>query len=495
MGNGKKIFGTDGIRGAANGEWMNPLFFNKFAIAINKVIFGNNLKKKARIVIAKDTRRSGYMIESALSSAFMALGIHVVLVGPIPTAAVPFLMKYKKANLGFNISASHNPFNDNGIKIFDQNGHKLSDEVEEKIEQILLDDSEFRYERLAYSFIDSKKIGYLSRIHNTCELYVEHILKIVDHKIIDLSGLKIVVDCAHGAAYKLTEMFFKALQVGEVIVINNKPDGFNINNHCGAIHPESLCVAVIKHGAHLGIALDGDADRMVMCDERGRMIDNDQVLALSARLYKQAGLLKNNTVVINITSNSGIEEYLKKYDIDVMRVPVGDKYISDAFLTYGYNFGGEKSGHIIFGDYVNVGDGLLSSALICSMIKKYWQDNFYFNQSNLDTIENASNLQDFKISEIFNEVKLFFQLTYNFQYNKSDLADQILSHPDTINKLNTFQQNLNNMPGGGRILVRKSGTEPKIRLMAEGSDDQYIQNILNDILDFFTQLHDKLIHS
>lgn len=447
-----KIFGTDGVRCEANGEWMNALFINKIAIAIYKVLFSTKADDKmVRVIIAKDTRKSGYMIESALASGLMSLGVHVILVGPIPTPAVPFLIKTKNADLGFMISASHNPYYDNGIKIFDKNGFKISDQIEAQIEEILFNENEYKYASLANILAQSDKIGYMSRIHNTADQYVDSILNNIGKEIKELHGLKIVLDCANGAAYKVAALLFNKLGSANII-INNNPDGTNINKECGAIHPEQLSEAVKKHKADLGIALDGDADRICLCDEKGEVIDNDKLMAIIAVYFKKLHKLKGNSLAVTIISNSGLEEYLAKYDIKVHRTAVGDKYINEALQTNNYNFGGEKSGHIIFGDYSQSGDGLLSGAFIAHIINESQQ----------------------KASALFEEVKLFSQVTRNVNYKN----EQILEHPHIQENINNFQALLGSE---GRILVRKSGTEPKIRLMAEGNDLMQINNILDSL--------------
>jgi phosphoglucosamine mutase len=477
----KKIFGTDGIRSRANGEFMNPIFFNKFAIAIDKVIFSTKeILKKKRVIIGKDTRRSGYMIESALSSAFMALGIHVILTGPIPTAVIPFLMKEKSADLGFNISASHNPFNDNGIKIFDSNGKKLSDEIEMKIEQILFDENEFRYENLKYSFIDSRKIGYLSRIHNAPEIYSQNLAKIFKNPEIekiwktDLSKIKIVLDLANGSAYKIAPMICEIFGIKNenLILLNNKPDGFNINLNCGAVFPENLGNEVLKHNADLGLALDGDADRIVFVNEKGIQIDNDKILAYSAKILNEMGILKKSTLVVNISSNSGIEKYLSDFGISVKRVPVGDKHLTESFEKDCLNFGGEKSGHIIFPDFMIGGDGLLSGILILSLLKKDFDKNF--------------SDRELKISEIFESIKLFHQISKNFDFSQEENFDlKILENEKFLEQVLKFEKNIKtNSDGYGRILIRKSGTEKKIRLIAEGKDENLIESFLEKIIVF-----------
>ena len=465
-----KIFGTDGIRCKANGEWMNPLFINKLAVAINKAIFmklSNIERKKARIIIAKDTRRSGYMIESSLASAFMALGMHVILIGPTPTASLPFLMNSKNAHLGIMISASHNPYEDNGIKIFDRHG-KISDQTESDIELVLLDEKEFEYKSLAMSYVKLREIGYMSRVHNMHEQYTAWVLKNTNNLVSDLRGIKLVIDCAHGAGYKSASLIFSKLGA-DFIVINDKPNGYNINENCGAVHTKMMCEKVIERGAHLGIALDGDADRIAICDEKGNAIDNDKLLALIAVEYKKLGLLNKNTVVANIMSNYGLERYLAKHDISVERTPVGDKYIDESFKKNNFNLGGEKSGHIIFGNYSSSGDGLTCGVVLAWIIKKLLSESPHLYKNP---------------SDIFGQIDLLSQATRNFNYDIEKKQDRLLEYPHIQNAINEYSKTLGDT--GGRVLVRKSGTEPKIRLVAEGDDEGIINNILDNIINLFT---------
>ncbi len=456
---GKKIFGTDGIRCMANGPFMNPFFIPKLIFAIKKTLLSQI--EKPRIVIAKDTRKSGYMIENALSSAFMALGIHATLVGPIPTPAIPFLISLKNADLGIMISASHNSHCDNGIKIFDKSGFKINDDIENEIEQIILNDDEFLYHNLSKTLATPENIGTLSRIHNTGEQYTDYLLKKIKNDIsdFDLSGMKIVIDCANGAGYKTANFLFSKLNAN-LILINNKPNGLNINENCGAIHPENLCSAVIKNSANLGIAIDGDGDRIVLCDERGEIIDNDKLMIVIAMHLHKKNKLKNNTLVTTILSNKGIESYLKPLEINVHRTNVGDKYIAEAMQKHNFNFGGEKSGHIIFSDYSNSGDGVLSGAFISYIIKK----------------------SEIKTSELFDNINLFPQITRNIPYTDSEIiANSIFNNDEFHQRISLLEKDLGDY---GRILVRKSGTEKKIRLMAEGADLIKVNLILDNLMNF-----------
>jgi phosphoglucosamine mutase len=461
----EKIFGTDGVRCIANGIFMNPFFINKLVFAIYKVILFKTLKnkkQKLKIIIAKDTRRSGYMIENAISSAFMALGAHVILVGPIPTPSIPFLISSRDADMGFMISASHNHHEDNGIKIFYKNGFKINDEDEKLIEEIILNEKEFSFENISNFLVSPSNIGTLSRVHNTGEQYADFIFEKLKKDIKnDLYGIKIVVDCANGAAYKTANFLLNKLNA-EVILINNKPNGFNINDNCGAIYPEKMSKEVLKHKADLGIALDGDGDRIVLCDQNGEIIDNDKLMAVIALYYKQKKCLKNNTLVTTILSNKGMEVFLNQEGIQVYRTPVGDKHIAEAMRNHKFNFGGEKSGHIIFNDYSNSGDGLLTGAFIACIIKE----------------------SGLKTNELFQNINLFPQVTRNLPYTQNHSMD-ILNHESFKEKISSFEKGLGDH---GRILIRKSGTEKKIRLMAEGMDLMKLNSILDNLTIFINEI-------
>jgi phosphoglucosamine mutase len=459
---GEKIFGTDGVRCIANGIFMNPFFVSKLAFAIYKVMLSNNTNKKFKVIIAKDTRRSGYMIENALSSTFMALGAHVILVGPIPTPSLPFLISSREADIGFMISASHNHHEDNGIKIFAKNGFKISDENEKAIEKILSNENEFSFSNLSNFLANPAEIGTLSRIHNTGEQYSDFIFNKLKRDIKnDLSGMKIVVDCANGAAYKTANFLLNKLNA-EVILINNKPNGLNINDNCGAIYPEKMSAEVVKQKADLGIALDGDGDRIVLCDQNGEIIDNDKLMAIIAVYYKKREKLQKNTLVATILSNKGMEVFLNNEGIQVHRTPVGDKHIAEAMKNHQFNFGGEKSGHIIFNDYSSSGDGLLTGAFIACILRE----------------------SGLKASEIFQDVNLFPQITRNLPYTKND-SMEILNDDQFRRTISSFEERLGDH---GRILVRKSGTEKKIRLMAEGMDLMKLNLILDSLTIFLNEI-------
>ncbi len=458
----KKIFGTDGVRCVANGALMNPIFINKITFAIYKILLMkyNHCNEKIKVIIAKDTRKSGYMIENAIASCLMSMGVQPILVGPIPTPAIPFLIKLRKAHLGLMISASHNPHRDNGIKIFNQCGFKINDALEKDMESIILDDNEYTFNNFAQFAACPENIGILGRIHNTSEQYIDFLIKKLkqDHANCDLSGIKIVIDCANGAGYKAAHFLFTKLNAS-IILINNKPDGININENCGAMHPEIVAKHVKELKADLGIALDGDADRIIVCDEKGNIIDNDKIMAAISIYYKKRNRLKNDTLVTTVLSNNSLGILLKPHNIKLERTAVGDKYISEAMQKYGFNFGGEKSGHIIFGDYSKSGDGVLAGAIIALIMKE------------------SNN----KPSEFFQNIELFPQVTRNINYIKNEqIEETILQNINFKNQLTLLEAILGN---GGRILIRKSGTEKKIRLMAEGEDLIKVNSVLDDVSD------------
>ncbi len=453
----KKIFGTDGVRGITNGQFINPLFLSKLAFAISKVLLSKQKTKgRLKVVIAKDTRRSGYMIESILSGCFMSFGINPILVGPTPTSSLPILIEYREAHFGIMISASHNEYQDNGIKIFDQNGFKIDDSVEKEIESVVLNENEFEFENYYNFLAKPQKIERLGRVHNTVDIYVSFLHKKLLNisKELDLSRKKIVIDCANGSGYKAAEILFRKLGA-DVTLVNNDPDGFNINKECGATSPERMCEVVKNCGADLGIALDGDADRIVICDENGEIVDNDKLMVAIARYMSAKGILRNKAIAVTILSNNNIENLLVEDKIKVYRTPVGDKYITQTLKEYDLSFGGEKSGHLIFSDYSKSGDGILAGAIISLILK------------------DAS----LRTSEFFGEIDLFPQVMKNISYSKP-ICESILEKSELRDQINSLEKTLGN---GGRILVRKSGTENKIRVLAEGESLASITVALDSI--------------
>ena len=357
--NHKKLFGTDGIRGTVNGDKVNALMAVNIAMAAGEYFYGKAGTKRPRVLIGKDTRLSGYMLEPALVAGFTSLGIEAITTGPLPTPGVALLTNVLRCDLGVMISASHNPYQDNGIKLFNSQGYKLSDEVEYEIEKLLYKGP---------TLTNAKNLGRARRMEDAIGRYIE-LIKLILKKDENLLGMKIVLDCANGAGYKVgTEALF---ELGcEVVSIHKDPDGTNINKNCGAMFPNEMALKTKEEKADLGIALDGDADRVVFSDENGNLIDCDQILGvLALNLYNQKEL-KNNTVVGTIMTNIGFENFLNDNNINLKRVNVGDRYILDEMLNNNYNLGGEPSGHVIMSDHTKSGDGLLTAIKIISLLKK-----------------------------------------------------------------------------------------------------------------------------
>jgi len=434
-----KLFGTDGVRGKA-GEFLTPFLAMKLAMA-----FGECLPKKTgKILVGKDTRRSGYMIENALVSGLTAIGYNVIQIGPMPTPAIAFLTEDMRCDGGIMISASHNPYYDNGIKFFDSIGNKLSEDMEEKIEK--------RYFQNEFELKTEKEIGKSKRIDDVIGRYIVHI-KSSFPKHVNLSGMRIVLDTANGAAYKVAPTIFSELGA-DVITINNEPDGFNINQNAGAMHPEFLAQKVLEYRADIGFALDGDADRLVVVDEKGEIVNGDKLLgALAFYLHKQ-NKLKNNGVAVTVMSNGALEKFLNKMGIEVFRSNVGDKYVLEVMKEKGLNFGGEQSGHIIFSDYAKTGDGLVSALQAVAYL-----------------IESGK-----KASEAFNLFNLYPQMQANIQ----------VSSKPPLNEIDGVHNILKEVEKEGyRHLVRYSGTENKLRLLVEGENEKKAKEILNRLKEFF----------
>jgi phosphoglucosamine mutase len=355
-----KLFGTDGIRGKVNRSPMTPENVLRIGMAIASALktdHGRNM-----VLIGKDTRLSGYMIESALTSGICSMGMNVTLVGPIPTPGIAFLTRTLRLDAGIVISASHNPFGDNGIKIFSSAGFKLSDDLEKEIEQLVAD------ERFPAKRPTNEKVGRAYRLDDAAGRYIEYIKSTIP-KGIDLEGLKVVVDAANGAAYKVTPWLLRELGA-EVISINDKPDGININDNCGSLHLESVAKAVKEHNAHIGIAHDGDADRTLFVDEKGSIADGDMILGIWASELKKEEKLIGNGVVATVMTNLGIEKYLAGQGIKLIRTKVGDRYVVEEMKRGGYNLGGEQSGHIIFFDYNTTGDGPITALQLLYLMRK-----------------------------------------------------------------------------------------------------------------------------
>ena len=437
----RKYFGTDGIRGRANGE-ITPELALKVGQAAGLIFRRGD--HRHRVLIGKDTRLSGYMIETALVAGFTSVGMDVLLTGPIPTPAVGMLTRSMRADLGVMISASHNPFDDNGIKLFGPDGFKLSDEVEHQIEALI--DSEL-LKRLA----KGADLGRAKRIDGVQDRYIEFAKRTLPRNL-SLGGLRVVVDCANGAGYRVTPEALRELDA-EVITMGVEPDGFNINRECGSTEPAALCQKVKEMRADIGIALDGDADRVLIVDERGRIVDGDQLLAVIAESWQADGRLAKPSVVATVMSNLGLERYLGNLGIALVRTPVGDRYVLEQMRAHGYNVGGEPSGHIILSDYTTTGDGLLAALQVLAVVKK----------------------QDQPVSKVCHRFDPLPQVLKNVRYK----SGKPLENAKVRSAIEDAEARLD---GHGRLIVRSSGTEPVIRVMGEGDDKVLVEDVVDGIV-------------
>ncbi|KXK01113.1 MAG: phosphoglucosamine mutase [Nitrospira sp. OLB3] len=439
----RKLFGTDGVRGVANLEPMTSEIAMQLGRAAAHIFMWR--AGRHQVVIGKDTRLSGYMLESALTSGICSMGVDVLLVGPMPTPAIAFLTRSLRADAGVVISASHNPYQDNGIKFFSNQGFKLPDEVEARIEQLIVSD-EIKHLRPT-----ADAIGKAYRIGDAEGRYIEFVKRSLPRDL-DFQGIKLVVDCANGAAYKVAPSVLRELGA-TIEVFGDKPDGMNINDRCGAVHPERLQELVWEHQADLGIALDGDADRAIFVCEQGKVVDGDHVMAaLGLDLFAQ-GQLANKTVVGTVMSNFGLELAMNKAGIQLARTPVGDRYLLERMLADGHNFGGEQSGHFIFLDHNTTGDGLISALQILSLMKRTGKP----------------------LSELAKAMTAVPQVLLNVHVKHKPDLDQI---PDIQSAIRTAESTLN---GSGRVLVRYSGTEPLLRIMVEGERDVMIREVADHL--------------
>ena len=452
----RKYFGTDGIRAKANTFPMTSDFVLKLGMAIAKKIKKDTKSKKHIVVIGKDTRISCYMLESALMAGLTAGGVNeVYLIGPIPTPGIAMLTRSMRCDLGIMISASHNPYYDNGIKLFDSNGFKFPDTVEEEIEEII--DSEELFADLP----TEDKLGRAWRSDNYIyqQRYIEYV-KSSFPKNMNLQGLRVVVDCANGASYKVAPGVFWELGAN-VTKIGCEPSGININENCGSTKPQVLQQKVLETKADIGIALDGDADRIIIVDENGEIVDGDKIIALIAKKMLNDGTLKNNTVVITQMSNLGLELFLNNLGINVVRTKVGDRYVVEEMRKNDYNLGGEQSGHIILGDYATTGDGICSALQVLAILKAEKEKN-----------------NDCKLSDIVN---LYTTVPQKLENIRFDIAKgNPLEVEDVKNYLLNCEKELEHI---GRILVRKSGTEPLLRVMVECKDEKKLDEVLLKICD------------
>ena len=430
----KKYFGTDGIRGTVNKGNINGEMFFKFGLAAG-TYFKNLKKSKQTAVIAKDTRLSGYSLEPALVSGLASAGMHVYTLGPLPTNGLAMLTKKMKSNLGIMITASHNPYYDNGLKLFGPDGLKLSDRIEKKIERLI--DS-----KIISNLSMPEKLGRVKRLEDGSEKYI-NILKSNFPKNFNLKGLKIAIDCANGAGYKSGPRLFKSLGA-KVFSIGTSPNGLNINDKCGSTFPKKMQSITKKYKADIGIALDGDSDRIIICDEKGKIINGDQIIAMLATRWKRKKILKGG-VIGTLMSNYGLQKYFKDVNIKFIRANVGDRYVKEKMQKYKFNLGGEQSGHIILGKFATTGDGLLVALEILFSMRK-----------------------GKKASELFNIFKIIPQILENVVVKDKSIIDSQLCKKaiKTANKL---------IKNNGRMLVRKSGTEPKIRIMCESNNKKMIQ--------------------
>ena len=437
----RKLFGTDGIRGAANTEPMTAATALRVGMAAARHFRRGD--HRHRVVIGKDTRLSGYMIEPALTAGFVSMGMDVILVGPMPTPAVAMLTRSLRADLGVMISASHNPYQDNGIKLFGPDAYKLSDKVEAEIEAAMDVD-------LAADLAPPHRLGRARRLDDAQGRYTEFV-KQTFPKGLRLDGLKVVVDCANGAAYKVAPEVLWELGA-DVIPIGVEPDGFNINEGCGSTDTDAMASQTTAHGADLGIALDGDADRVLIADETGALIDGDQMMALMARLWSASGRLKGGGVVSTVMSNLGLERYLGSIGLTLARTAVGDRYVVEHMREHGYNLGGEQSGHIILGDYGTTGDGLIAALQVLAAI-----------------VESGR-----PASQVCRLYEPLPQTLRNVRFHES----QPLEAAAVKKAIAAGEKRL---APSGRLLIRCSGTEPLIRVMAEGEDESLIVAVVDDI--------------
>ena len=438
----RKYFGTDGIRGTANKGVVSPGTVMRLALAAGEVFRRGN--HRHRVVIGKDTRLSGYMLEPALTAGFTAMGMDVMLVGPMPTPAVAMLTRSLRADVGVMISASHNPYLDNGIKLFGPDGYKLSDVQEEEIESLM--DTE------GLELAEGTKLGRATRLEDAPGRYIEFV-KQTFPKHLRLDGQKIVVDCAHGAAYRVAPTVFHELGA-DVVPVATQPDGTNINRDCGATNPTVISEQVVAHGANLGIALDGDADRLTLVDEHGQVLDGDQVMALIASTWQAAGRLRGGGVVATVMSNIGFEKYLGGIGLELIRTAVGDRNVVDYMRTHDHNVGGEQSGHIILNDFSTTGDGLIAALQVLAAV-----------------IEREK-----PISEVCHLFEPLPQILRNVRYDGGAPLDA----PTVREAITNAKTRISD---SGRVLIRPSGTEPLIRVMAEGDDGALVDEVVDHIVE------------
>ena len=445
-----RLFGTDGVRGVANSELTPELAFKLGKAGAH--VLSNKTKGKPVVLIGKDTRISGDMLEDALSAGILAVGGNVIKVGVLPTPAVAYLVKYYQADVGVVISASHNPFEYNGIKFFNSEGFKLDDEIEDEIEDIILRDIDVN------SHITGDKLGRcLEAESDAPAVYARYLTGTIDRK---LSGIRLVIDCANGASYKVAEMVYRELGA-EVFLIGNKPDGMNINDGCGSTHPEQLQKEVLRREAFMGLAYDGDADRLIAVDEKGRLIDGDKLICICAKMLKESGELKDNKVTATVMSNIGFHKYLESMGCSVDVTSVGDRYVLERMLETGCIIGGEQSGHIIFLNHSTTGDGILSSLQLVKAILASGK----------------------KPSELADEITIYPQVLKNAKV-KNEHKTKYKNDPQICAAIQKVEEE---MEGCGRVLIRPSGTEPLVRVMLEGEDEERITELAQELAKLLTR--------
>lgn len=432
-----RLFGTDGVRGIANEELSPSLAFNLGRIGA--YVLTEETHQKPRIAVGKDTRISGDMLEAALIAGICSMGAEAVSLGVLPTPAVAYLTRYMELDAGVVISASHNPFEYNGIKFFNDKGYKLSDQLEDRIESLLMNPEN------GIANATGAKIGKKVEIDNAVYDYVNYLKKTIGG---DLRGLKIAVDCANGASYIAAPSVIEELGA-EIVVINNKPDGKNINVKCGSTHPEGLQKLVVESGAHVGLAFDGDADRLIAVDDKGNIVNGDHMLAIFAKYFKGKGILKNDTIVSTVMSNIGLDIAVKRERCNLVKTKVGDRYVLEEMIAKGYSIGGEQSGHIIFLDHNTTGDGLLTALQLLSALKETGK----------------------KLSDLASIMKELPQVLVNAKV-KNENKDKYMEDEAVAEMIAGLEEKLK---GKGRVLIRPSGTEPLVRVMLEGANEAEIK--------------------
>ena len=441
----RRFFGTDGVRGVPNHEPLTMENVLELGRAVAYVFRDETTKHRGKILIGRDTRSSGYMLEMALGAGITSMGVDVFFVGALPTPAIAFLAKEMRADAGIIISASHNPYTDNGIKVFDKNGFKLSDEMEHRIEKLMFSDE------LKKGFSSPERLGMMKDLDDAKSRYIVF-AKECFPKDMNLEGKKIVLDCANGAAYEVAPAVFKELGA-DVIVTGNTPNGVNINDNCGALHPENIAGLVVKHKADMGITLDGDADRVILLDEKGNIVDGDAIMAMIAIHLKSKGELKKDTVVVTPMSNFGFGVAMRANGIKMVEAAVGDRYVVEKMRDGGFNFGGEQSGHVIFLDQTTTGDGIIASLQLLVYMQKEGRP----------------------LSELAKVMKRYPQILNNIKVKEKKPFEKLEGFNERLNDIK------NKLGDKGRVFVRYSGTEPIARVMIEGEKEETIKTYADEL--------------